>query len=329
MKRALENRAGRRAGASGFTTVELLVATAVLALMVVLVVQMVNTAGNTTRQSGARIDADNEARAVFDRMSRDFSGMLNRSDVDCLFSKNAGNDAFYFQAEAAAYTGAIADAAARSPVALVGYRINPNTCQLERLGKALSWDGAPAADSAGGPIFLTFGNGTVPESASTIAGRWPGVVGGPPHTDGEDESYHVISAAVFRMEFAFLKFDAATSQYVPYVPSSQTALSGASGGLKDIAAVVVAIAILDEASQNPVRTDATSGLKKATADQMIAALEDVSTLAPGASTAEFMAAKWKASVESASFASNAGLPRAAASNVRIYQRTFYLNPVSR
>jgi prepilin-type N-terminal cleavage/methylation domain-containing protein len=313
-----------------FTLIEVLVATAVLAMLIALVAQMVDGATTTALYSRRHIDADTEARTVFDRMGRDFDGMLNRSDADCIFAKNSGNDAFYFQGEAVAYTGGITSANDRSTLAFVGYRVNPATFQIERLGKALSWDGVPSTSgSAGGPVFLsgvaTSGTGASFDPKSTIAGRWPGMVGdSPAFTSGTDETWHVVSPAVFRMEFAFMKKDAATGKYVPYVPSGSTAdnpLTGSLGGLKDVAAITVGIAVLDEGSQAMLPAGGMADLA--------AKLVDVTTLGATSSPADLMLAKWNGNLLPLYGGGTATVPKAVASNIRIYQRTFYLSPVVR
>ncbi len=286
----------------GFTLVEMLVAMAVLALIVVLVLQMVNSPADTTTGSRKRIDADAEARGVLDRMGRDFAGMLNRPDADVLFQKNPANDVIYFMSEAPGV------GSSPSTISLVGYRITTNSALLpgrpvlERLGKALPWD------STNGPVFLTYsGANTTPETNSTIPGRWSGVIGSDTYDNGSSGTdYQLLSPSVFRFEYCFLNKDGSYSS---------TNASGASGGLTNVAAVVVALGVLDETSRKIVTnsSNAPSSLRDPATDTLI-------TNASG-----LMAAIWKTNVESVSFPSSSGLPKPAASQIRIYQRTFYLN----
>ena len=56
---------------SAFTLIEMLVACAVLSIVVVLVAQMVSSATSVTGASRKRVDADDQARMVFDRMEGD------------------------------------------------------------------------------------------------------------------------------------------------------------------------------------------------------------------------------------------------------------------
>lgn len=149
---------------AGFTLVELLTAIAVLAIIVVAASQILGTAASLTTVNNKHMDANDQARMVFDRMADDFARMVRRKDVDYLFWKNSVttgtlNDAMYFFTEGASnfVTTAFptesgtgyspsAPAPAKNSVSLVGYRVNSLSTssdynQLERLGKALSWDG--------------------------------------------------------------------------------------------------------------------------------------------------------------------------------------------
>jgi hypothetical protein len=113
----------------------------------------------------------------------------------------------FFYTEGPVYSGPTT-ATTRSGVGLAGYRIN-SSFQLERLGKALTWDGAPSSATPGCMVYLTFGAAgtTTPTAASTIAGNWPTVIGSPtdspPYCTGTDPDYHLLAESVYRMEFCF------------------------------------------------------------------------------------------------------------------------------
>src|SRR2546421_12202060 len=72
----------------GFTLVEMLISTAVLALLILIVTQVINTAATTVRPANRHIDTDTEARTVFDRMAVDFAQKLKRKDVEYYFKAN-------------------------------------------------------------------------------------------------------------------------------------------------------------------------------------------------------------------------------------------------
>lgn len=106
-------------------------------------------------------------------------------------------------------------------------------------------------------------------------------------------------------------------------------------GLRDVKAIVVALAVLDANSMKLVSNPATvinktiSALADPTdsATSISAASDLLPTPTPvSTSPPVLMDPTWNAAVESTTFASETGLPRAVAAQVRIYQRFFYINP---
>ena len=213
---------------AGFTLVEMLVAMAILALIMVLVSQLTNSAMLSTGLSGKHLDTDSEARAVFDRMSADFARMPQRKDVDFIFAKQPGSDKMFFFSEAPGYfdttNSSLFPSAGgnstdpRSSVSLIGYCINtgsnnsgtaltPPAYCLQRLSKGLAWDAqSPATGNPGGVFFLTFAPGNLyPLTASTLAGNsyTSAAVGSPPAYSGTDPDFDVVANLVLRMEFCF------------------------------------------------------------------------------------------------------------------------------
>src|SRR5947208_10483492 len=65
-----------------FTLVEMLISIVVLALLILMVTQVVNTAATIVRPANKHIDTDTQARAILDRMALDIGRMLKRTDVD-------------------------------------------------------------------------------------------------------------------------------------------------------------------------------------------------------------------------------------------------------
>src|SRR5438477_803499 len=125
---------------AGFSLVEILVAVAVLALLLVIVSQLLGHTSALTRSSTKHYDTDGEARMIFDRMAADFNQMLKRTDVDYYLksgsarypghsaghSKGGGakgqtdlNDYIAFYTQAPGYS-----VTSPSPLSLVAYRIN-------------------------------------------------------------------------------------------------------------------------------------------------------------------------------------------------------------
>ena len=74
---------------SAFTLAELLVSMGVLVLLVLLFTQLLNSAATVTILGHKRMDADSQARQVFDRMAIDFAQMVKRTDVDS-YVKDSG-----------------------------------------------------------------------------------------------------------------------------------------------------------------------------------------------------------------------------------------------
>lgn len=390
----------RRTG--GFTLVELLVSMLVLTLLVAFVGQLVSNATAITTGSRKRLDADSQARVLFDRMAFDMARMLKRPDVDYLFAKISGdngvggNDKLFFFSEAPAFFDETVDSSKpdpRSSVSLLGYRINA-AFQLERLGKLLTWDGSVSAPSPGGLLFLSRSGATPttsygPDDNSTIAGAWAATIGSatdsPPYSLTSDEDdYHVLADQVFRMEFCFQLKDGRYSAlpvtnptgFVNNLQASRApGLSDDSGqgykpgarwfdaagrrayicvnntagtamwnflGVQDVKAIVVAGVILDATSMKilPTKTVRINGTDvkapdlstlsgafadaaypSAAGDPTTVYLPDTGTVA----AARLMAEAWGNKLALPGFAAQAGIPKAVASQIHIYQRYFTLN----
>jgi hypothetical protein len=143
---------------------------------------MMNSTQLSTTMSGKHLDADSQARLVFDRMAVDFAGMARRTDVDFIFSKQpdplsglgstGSSDLMFFYSEAPAYYDSTlfsgtTNTSYKSTVSLTGYScVNASgttaalpAYSLVRFSKGLTWDAAPAGSGAatppGGMVFLT------------------------------------------------------------------------------------------------------------------------------------------------------------------------------
>ena len=287
---------------------------AVVMLLMLTVAQIMNSASQVTSTSGKRVNADAEARTVFDRMAGDFSRMIKREDVDYAIAKAAGNDAMYFYSEApsVAPSGATVQDP-QSPVSFVGYRINSdqnssNYMQLERIGRGLTWSEV---------VFLTYPtqpptNETLPAATSTISSVFSADIAGSTNAS-------VIGENVFRLEFTFLlkpcKQPDGTCLPAVYSNDPWDARAGHSNlnaiGLADVQAIVATVAILDSMSKKALP----SGTSLSGA---ASALPDNSDLT------KLPAQVWQEAVNSGSFAPP-GIPVSVAKQARIYQRIFPLN----
>jgi len=307
-----------------FTLVEMLVAVAVLTLLMVALAQIISDMQRVSTASTKHLKADSESRMVFDRIAEDLGRMVRRTDVDYLLnhSANNNNDSLFFYSEAPAFSSATI--AEQNSVALTGYRINP-AYQLERLADGLTWHGITSA----GMVFLTYASypltaASTPLPASTLAGAFPNVVA----ANSTDSNYHVLGEDVFRLEFCYLlkpctdtsgKHQPAIYSNSPYdTRAGHSSMAGI--GLTDVQALVVGVAVLDSASRQilPAGT---------TLNTAAGLLGDVSDADLAATPPKLMATTWQGEIDSGAFAQNAGLPKVAANQVRVYQRLFPLNPV--
>src|SRR6266513_5699638 len=164
MKKQYWTAAARGAGRA-FTLVEMLISIVVLALLILLVTQVVNTAATVVRPANKHIDTDTQARGILDRMALDFARMLKRTDVDYYIKQpikynghsnghgygkklqtgQQGSDQIAVFSQVPGYY----PSGAQSPISLVAYRINENSTsasylKLERMGKGLLWNGVSA-----------------------------------------------------------------------------------------------------------------------------------------------------------------------------------------
>ncbi|XHR27292.1 MAG: type II secretion system protein J [Chthoniobacteraceae bacterium] len=335
-----------------FTLIEVMVSTVLLALLVIVVSQLANSTMGVTAFSRKHLTADAQARVVFDRMAIDFAGMIMRKDVDVICKgivTTSGsinldgntNDAIYFISRAPAfYDSDTLTSAQKSDLALVGYRINTNASsanfgKLERLGKGLTWEGAPSSSAEGNGIaFLTKGSGTsdltgapgylsayVASTGDASIGTYAGNF-----ADSTDSDFHLLSDGVYRMEYGFVlksytdangTFHTARYSTEPYdTEQGHMAIDG----WRDVHAIVVTLAILDHESQKMLPVNASTGSLGAT---LLASMQKV---LPDFSVTATCLNTWQREIASRRFAANSGnISQQAASQVRVYQRCFYLN----
>lgn len=282
----------------GFTLVELLVVITVLTALVLLLTQLINQIALITTLAHKRMDADSQARPLFDRMAVDFSQMIKRSDV-AYYLKTAdtpmpGNDLLGFYSAVQGFYSTTP-----SPISVVAYRVNSDSSNalahncLERMGKGLDWNGASSVNTP--IVFLPL----------TLHGTWPSVASSSAYDDADPakRAYEIIGPQVFRFEYYYV--ERATGKLVVY-PATWTSLS--SVAIKDAAAVVAGIAVIDSRSK--------ALLTNSQVEALIDSLPDYST---GWGLGE-LRTRWQSALESV-----ADLPRAATAGVRVYERCFYIS----
>jgi len=195
------------------TLLELLLAIAILGVMTVLASQILNSASTLIHQGILKMNRDDCARRVFDRMSLDFKAALRRSDIDYFFQKENGNDQIAFYSEASGfYPPGITGLKPRSTVSLIGYRIDNNG--LKRLSKALVWNGV--TNSTPSTSDLNENGASMVFSPVTISTNWNLTAS---EVDPDDP---MLSSQVFRFEFCFLTKEGAFSGQ--FDPANSTAV---------------------------------------------------------------------------------------------------------
>ena len=156
----------------------MLVGISVLTLLILLLTQLINHAALVTTLGNKRMDADSQARPLFERMGLDFAQIVKRSDVS-YYLKTAGtpmtgNDLVGFYSAVQGYYPTTP-----SPISVVGYRVNSDFSNsvasncLERMGKGLDWNGASTTSIP--VVFLPL----------TIYGTWPSLASSSAYDDSD------------------------------------------------------------------------------------------------------------------------------------------------
>jgi prepilin-type N-terminal cleavage/methylation domain-containing protein len=292
-----------RRSSRAFTLTEILLAIAVLAVLVLLIARLINGAVIFTTLSNKRLDADSNARPLLDRMAVDFAQMVKRNDVSYYLKTRSntqeGNDQIAFFS---AVTGYYPSPSKQSPFSLVAYRVNSDPGsrsynKVERMGKGLLWNGASPTYL---PILFLAPSSTFP--TTTIANTWPAAA-----SDSlTDPDYEPVGPQVFRFEYYYMLTNGEFSTG-PWSSLNTVAI-------RDVAAIVVAIAVIDAKS------------KMLLTNSQIAAITEhlpnyVASMGAGALNAE-----WQNRLDTDPLI--AAMPRSAISGIRVCERYFYLSPPS-
>jgi len=225
-------RASAGRGQGGFSLIELLTAAVVFVIIGMIMAQLLASATSVTGTSNKKQEADVQARLVFGRMALDFSRMLKRADVEYFLKKNVGNDQIAFLSEV---TGYYPSTASPGTVSVVAYRIRGGTAELkglERMSAGLSW--------------FSDGSGESPVAYhKDIASIYPEATG-----MNEYAQYEEIGQGVFRFEVFYLLKSGKLSEEPWDVGAGHTKTDG----LRDVAAICVALAVIDPSVRTRVTT---------------------------------------------------------------------------
>jgi len=312
---------------SAFTIIEVLVAVSVLALIVAMMAQVINSTTIATVASGRNIDSDTQVRCVFDRIESDLNCALKRDDLDFYFNTQNGNDEIYFYSEVDGYyesgdpamsgSGRLTD---RNTVALVGYRLNDKISggtrfELERLSRGLHW--WDTNQQSGLYTSISF-------LPSTIADCFRQVISDPYNNSsnlGPTSQWDVIADQIFRFELSFLLTDGTISKD-PFL-SGQTPAHSKMNWRSDVVAIIVTAATVDKGSRSMLSNiGLLSVLVMMLADSSNSGPSTTGTTPASPTTTADM---WTQKINDCIKAPPAGVPKSVMSAVRVYQRCFYLN----
>jgi hypothetical protein len=239
-------------------------------------------------------------------MAIDFVQMVKRTDVDSYVKSSDSavlwqqqqNDQIAFYSAVPGYYPATG---AQSPLSLVAYRVNSDPAsssynKLERLGKGLVWNGVSTTNKPA--VFLPL----------TISSTWPYATNQNPDPSSPS-AYEVIGPDVFRFEYYYKLTSGFITDCGPNCGSPPHPW-------RDVAAIVVGIAVLDPKSK-VLLTDQDIGTLNGNPTAGTTFLADF--IASGAQPGKLLN-KWQTQLNI-----NTTLRRQALSGVRVYERYFYLN----
>ena len=123
----------------------MLVASAILALLVALIAQIISLCMASLSLTSKKLDSLSESRFVLDRIGADLSARVRQDNSQPRYKKNPGNDGLSFYSQVGGYGG-------DRGVSIVEYRLN-NTGEygLERGVTSTSWDSNEVFDFSNPP----------------------------------------------------------------------------------------------------------------------------------------------------------------------------------
>jgi prepilin-type N-terminal cleavage/methylation domain-containing protein len=299
-----------------FTLVEILVAMAVLALIIVMVSEIFTGSSAAISQNSESMGALDASQAVFQQMGSDISRMLLRDDVDYSFAKTGttgspGNDtlSFYARTTGLASSGSPPTGTPR-PLSVVGYQVATNAStsnqELQYSALQIDWDNV---SNPSNPLVFTSATQllTPPNTLPLLSTATP-------------SSFTTLAPEVIRMEICFQlvndpKGNSPAQLLTPtapvYVAASPPPTAPAIAiprPIRNLAGILVGIVVIDPKSRLilPPGTD----LKVAQLFADAVANEDLLSLW----TPDNTAAKLE----------GAGVPVKAVAGVHIYQKYFPL-----
>jgi hypothetical protein len=285
-------------------------------MIVLLLARSVNSVNVVATTATKRIETEAQVRPIFDRMAIDYAQMIKRVDVD-FFGKGtaiggtmAGNDRIAFFSMV---PGDYPSSGSASPFSLITYKINSsgaaaNTAvftRLQRMARGLLMNGDANANNGSSPSIA---DGPVIFSPMSIQAVWTTTVTSNATTDSKHE---LIGPNIIRFEYYYLLTNGSFS-IVPW--DSSVVGHTAPAGLRDVAAIIVAVAAIDPKTRVL--------FSNSTVATIAGTLVDYSAgHSPG-----WLTKQWRSALDSPTNSTVKTLPAAAVAAIRVSERYFYLLP---
>ena len=233
---------------AGFTLIEMMVAVAIMATLLVLFATMISHVSEISKTGQKRLDNDDAGRLALDIIGGDLSGRIVRDDLSTLMIEREGADpahsqptlAFLTEAPASPPSGSVVSAAPDT-IAFVGYRLTNPSSGLERVSQQLTLQSLPQTPT--------------PSQTNPLA-----TLLAAPETQSQ-----VIAPEVIRMEIEFVNRTNGIFMTEPpqgtnpilYVPSAYTSNSPTLSTLpgsalpdwKNVEAIVVTLVCIDQSTK--------------------------------------------------------------------------------
>ncbi len=239
----------RKSGPPAFTLIEVLVAVAVLALLILITAQIFNSASAIVAESDKSIGSLDAGQAVLAQMSLDVSRMVLRDDVDFNFTKQPGNDSFSFYSRTTGFSVSGSSAATSPrPLSVVSYAVGPDPNnssatapqQLNYGALQITW--TSTATSGSSPFTLSqlqTVNGTQAQAQNLTGGTLP-----------LPTTYTTLAPEVIRLEYCFLLKADPNRNSPPKLLTAEvpTSVPGIAP-IENVAGILVGIVVVDPRSR--------------------------------------------------------------------------------
>lgn len=258
-----------RVAVLGFTLVEVLVATSILVLLLVLILQVLSGTTATITASNKHLDSDSLARIVLDRFENDFSGAILGSGTTALYYSEAGNSgnsaiAFACRSRARGPTTQTSAWTTDTRSAFVGYRVRgvaqniggtttPLIPSLNRGDGRFTFSTSDIGNQASYNLWDVFGvgNSRIPNDLTATT------------NDQQLLNWQIIGNGIFRLHISFVLDDGRVVQTPPAynnlfvnvgtgacTPLAFSALTSADPSRRFVKGLIIGVAVLDERTRN-------------------------------------------------------------------------------